>query len=178
MIASGEWPNPTRTVGLLAYGAAAVCCGIAWMRARSKRRNGRLAMLLMLIESVLLLDITFSWRWMLHQLFIDFAQRWHEYGVRRGPQIMVLIILAALLLLTLVAIRRFFHGRGAALAVSGAVLSLALWCIEVVSLHQVDHVLYHPLGPVLAISLLWIVACLMTATGILIGSLDTRPGHE
>jgi hypothetical protein len=175
MITSGEWLNPTRAVGLLAYGTATICCGIAWMRTKRRRQDGRLAVLLMLIESVLLLDIAFNWRWVLHQLVMDFAQRRHEYELRKEPQFIAVGILAAVLLLGLLVVRRFFRGRGTALAISGMVLSLILWCTEVVSLHEVDHVLYHRLGPIMAVSLLWILACLMTSIGMLFDSHHAKP---
>jgi hypothetical protein len=175
MITSGEWLNSTRAVGLLAYGTATICCGIAWMRGKSRRQDGRLRVLLMLIEGLLLLDIAFNWRWMLHQLVVDFAQRRHEYGLRKELQFIAVVVLAGLLLLALLAVRRFFRGRGTALAVSGVVLSLALWCTEVISLHEVDHVLYHRLGPMMAVSLLWIVACLMTSIGMLLVSRHATP---
>ena len=97
MITIGEWLNPTRAVGLIAYGTAVICCGIAWVRAKINDRIGACA-LLTLIESTLLLDIAFNWRWMLHQFLMDIAQRAHEYQVRRIPQLIVLIILAGLLL--------------------------------------------------------------------------------
>jgi hypothetical protein len=42
-----------------------------------------------------------------------------------------------------------------------------LWCTEVISLHAVDDVLNHPLGKIMAVSLLWIVASLMTSAGML-----------
>jgi hypothetical protein len=170
MITSGEWLNPTRAVGLLAYGTATICCGIAWMRAKARHQEGRLPAFLMLIESVLMLDIAFNWRWMLHQLVGDFAQRRHEYELRTEPQFIADVILVALLLLGLLVVRRFFRGRGgASLAVSGVLLSLVVWCTEVVSLHALDHVLYHPLGKIMAVSLLWILACLMTSIGMLFG---------
>jgi hypothetical protein len=168
MITSDEWLNPTRAVGLLAYGTATTCCGIAWMRAKARHQAGRLPAFLILIESVLLLDIAFNWRWMLHELVMDFAQQRHEYELRREPQFIAVVILVALLLLGMLIVRRFFRGRGgASLVVSGVLLSLVLWCTEVVSLHAVDHVLYHPLGKIMAVSLLWILACLMTSIGIL-----------
>jgi hypothetical protein len=106
---------------------------------------------------------------------MDFALRRHEYELRKEPQIIAVFILAALLLLGLLAVRRFFRGRGTALAVSGVVLSLVLWCTEVVSLHDVDHVLYHRLGQIMPVSLLWIVACLMTSIGILFVSHHDKP---
>ena len=176
MITSGEWLNPTRAVGLLAYGTAAICCGIAWMRAKARHQDGRLPAFLMLIESVLLLDIAFNWRWMLHRLAMDFAQRRYEYELRREPQFIAVVSLVALLLLGLLAVRLFFRGgRGNSLAVSGVLLSLVLWCTEVVSLHAVDHVLYHPLGKIMAVSLLWILACLMTSIGMLFGRHHANP---
>jgi hypothetical protein len=176
MITSAEWLNSTRAVGLLAYGTASTCCFVAWMRARSRREDGHLALLLMLIESTLLLDMAFNWRWMLHQLLMDLAQHAHEYAVRRTPQVIVLIVLVVLIGLR--AVRRLSRGRGIALALSGAVLSLALWCTEVISLHQVDHVMYHRLGPIMTVSLLWMVACLMTSTGILMASREAMPAHK
>ncbi len=176
MIPTGEWLNPTRAVGLLAYGTATVCCGIARTRAKSRRQNGRLSVVLMLIEAVLLLDITFNWRWILHQRFVDLAQRTHEYGVRRPPQVILLVVLTVLLLGGMFAVQLYFRGRGRALAVSGGLLSLFLWCTEVVSLHQVDHVLYHRVGPLMTVGLLWMAACLMTSSGILMASLDA--GHK
>ena len=115
MITSGEWLNPTRAVGLLAYGTAATCCGIAWMRAKARHQDGRLPAFLMLIESVLLLDIAFNWRWMLHRLAMDFAQRRYEYELRREPQFIAVVSLVALLLLGLLAVRLFFRGDVATL---------------------------------------------------------------
>jgi hypothetical protein len=47
-------------------------------------------------------------------------------------------------------------------------LSLVLWCTEVISLHALDHVLYHLLGQWMLVSLVWVLAGLMTSVGILI----------
>lgn len=162
------WLTPTRAVGLLAYGSAVTCCCIAWVRLKDQARDWRLAALLTFIESTLLLDIAFNWRWKLHQLLMDIAQGAHEYQGRRIPQLIVLIFLGGLLFLGLLATRRFSRGiRGTRLAVSGVLLSLALWCTEVVSLHQVDHVLYYRFGNIMSVALLWILACLMASIGML-----------
>jgi hypothetical protein len=168
MITSQGWLNPTRAAGLAAYGTACTCCGIAWIRTKAERAS-QLAALLTLIESVLLLDIVFSWRWMLHDVFAGFAQRHDEYGARKLPQEVVVFILGGVLLFGLITTWRFFRGRvGAILAVSGVLLSLLVWSIEVVSLHAVDHVLYYSLGGVMAVSLLWVLSCTMTSIGILL----------
>jgi len=175
MIASEEWLTPTRASGIAAYGIAVTCCGIAWARTRGARTVSRIAAWLTAIEGILLLDMIFNWRWILHQLFLDFAQRWHEYQLRRLPQVIVVAMLIGILLVGLSsALRLFWERIGMLLAVSGALLSLVTWCIEVVSLHQVDAVLYHPIGRLMAVSIVWIAACTMTSVGILI---ESRPAN-
>jgi hypothetical protein len=176
MIASGELLDPTRAVGLVAYVAATVCCGIAWVRDKVQRGDWQVAALLTLIESALLLDMVFNLRWKVHQFLMDFAMQKHEYQVRRFPQLIALIILAGLFLLGLLRIRRLSRGKsGPSLAASGVLLSLIVWCTEVVSLHQVDHVLYHRFGAIMAVSLLWALACLMTSMGVLSISRHAEP---
>jgi hypothetical protein len=167
MITSEEWLSPTRASGLLAYGSAVVCCAIVWLRAR--KPASRLARVLMVIECVLLLDIAFNWRWMLHGVIAEIAASHHEYEQRRLPQFIALVILAGLLLVGLFAVLRIFRNRtGALLAVAGILISVISWCVEVVSLHAVDHILYHPLGPCMVISVVWILGCLMTCIGVLV----------
>ena len=167
MITSQEWLNPTRASGLLAYGTAVTCCGVAWIR-RKSRRASQLAAALTLIETLLLLDIAFNWRWMLHGVIGNFAQRHNEYAARRLPQVIAVSILGATLVLGLMATWRLFRGRfGPLLSVWGVLLSLIVWCTEVVSLHSVDRLLYYSLGNVMAVSIPWILACAMTSIGIL-----------
>jgi hypothetical protein len=175
MIASGNWLSPTRASGLVAYGAAVICCGLAGIRARDRRGASRLALVLMAIDGLLLLDIAFDWRWKLHGLVGGYAQGHHEYEMRRLPQLIALVLLTGVLLLGLFAALRIFRNRmGTLLAVSGVLLSLITWCVEVVSLHAVDHILYHTLGKVMVVGFVWILACLMTAVGVLIDSQQFR----
>ena len=95
------------------------------------------------IESVLLFDMIVDGRWVLHQIFVNIAQNQLVYGVRRLPQvIMVTFLLAILFVSVYFSLRRLRAKIGALWAVSGALLSLITWCIEVVSLHQDRCVLY------------------------------------
>ena len=177
MIASEEWLTPTRATGIAAYAAAMACCGIAWARTRRLRTVSQLAALLTAIEGALVLDMVFNWRWMLHQQLMDLAQSWHEYDMRRSPQVIAIAILAVLLLVGVLSALRILRRRtGALLAVSGVLLSLVVWCTEVVSLHALDHVLYHLLGPWMIVSLVWVFACLMTSVGILIDARQAKGG--
>jgi hypothetical protein len=179
MIASEEWLSPTRATGIAAYGVAMACCGIAWARTRGLRTVSQLAALLTAIEGALVLDMFFNWRWMLHQELMDLAQRWNEYDVRRSPQRIAIAILAVLLVAGFILALRILRGRaGALLAVSGVSLSLALWGTEVVSLHAVDHVLYHSLGQWMVVSLVWVFAGLMTSVGILVDARQANGGRS
>jgi hypothetical protein len=174
MIASEEWLTPTRAAGLVAYAVAMTCCCIAWAKTRYLRNASRsgLAALLAAIEAALLLDMVFNLRWWIHQQLMDLAQSRQEYEMRRSPQLIAIVILAVLLLVGLASALRILRARpGAGLAVFGVLLSLALWCTEVVSLHAVDHILYHLVGPWMLVSLVWVLAALMTSVGIL---LDAR----
>src|SRR3984885_11407160 len=178
MIASEEWLTPTRATGIAAYGVAMTCCGIAWARTRRLRTNSQLAALLTAIEGALVLDMVFNWRWTIHQQLMDFAQRRNEYEIRRSPQLIAIAMLAVLLLVSLFAALRILRGRaGALLAVSGVLLSLVLWCTEVISLHALDHVLYHLLGQWMLVSLVWVFAGLMTSVGILIDARRANGGR-
>jgi hypothetical protein len=178
MIASEEWLTPTRATGIVAYGVAMVCCGLAWARTRRLGTNSQLAALLTAIEGALVLDMVFNWRWMIHQQLMDLAQRRNEYEIRRSPQLIAISILAVLLLVGLLAALRMLRGRaGALLAVSGVLLSLVLWCTEVISLHAVDHILYHPLGPWMIVCLVWVSAGLMTSVGILLDARQASGGR-
>jgi hypothetical protein len=178
MIASEEWLTPTRATGIVAYGAAMVCCGVAWARTWRLGTISQLAVLLTAIEAALVLDMVFNWRWMIHQELMDLAQRWKEYELRRSPQVIAIAILAVLLLVGLIFALRILRGRaGALLAVSGVLLSLVLWCTEVISLHALDHVLYHPLGQWMLVSLMWVFAGLMTSVGILIDARQANGGR-
>jgi hypothetical protein len=171
MIANGEWLTPTRASGIAAYGVAVTSCGIVWGRARSARNVRKIAAWLTTIESVLLLDMIVDGRWVLHQFFVNIAQNQHEYGLRRLPQVILVTFFLAIFFVSLHFSLRLLRAKpGALLAVSGALLSLITWCIEVVSLHQVDAVLYHQVWGVMIVSLVWIAGCLMTSVGILLES--------
>jgi len=169
------WSNPTRATGVTAYGVALACCIWAWSRAKGDAAKSQLAALLAVCEGCLLLDMAFNLRWSLHQMFMDEAQTLAVYASRRGPQALALLVLVGVFLFGLWMASQRFHGRvGALLAVSGALLSIALWCTEVVSLHQVDHIFYRSIGSLFTVSFLWIIACTLTSVGVLIESKRPR----
>jgi len=178
MIPSEEWLSPTRATGIAAYAAAAACSAIAWARARRVQAVSRLAASLTAIESLLLIDMILNVRWILHDIFATAAQRRHEYDLRHLPQLLFVAVLVGILLVGLISTARLYRARiGAVLAVSGALLSLIIWCVEVVSLHQVDAILYYPVGNLMAVSLIWVLASLLTSVGILIDAHQAHPSN-
>jgi hypothetical protein len=169
------WRDPTRTTGVVAYGVALACCVFAWSRAKGDPARSRLVALLTVFEGCLLLDMVFNVRWNLHQFFMDKAQQAALYANRRGPQAVLLVVLIGIFLFGLRVTSQKLRGRGGALlAAFGALLSLVVWCTEVVSLHAVDHIMYHSVGKWMTVSFLWILACMMTSIGVLIESLSAR----
>ncbi len=171
-----EWlrRDPTRTTGVVAYGVALACCIFSWSRAKGDPARSRSLALLTVFEGCLLLDMVLNVRWNLHQFFMDEATTVTLYASRRGPQAVVLIALVGVFLFGLRVTSQRLRGRGGAiLAVSGALLSLTLWCTEVVSLHAVNHIMYHTFGKLMTVSFLWILACTMTSIGVLVESKTT-----
>ncbi len=170
-MASGEWLTPTRGSGIAAYGGAVTICGIVWTRTRGAQSVRKIAAWLTAIEGALLLDMIADGRWILHQLFVNIARNHYEYGLRRLPQVILVTFLLMIVFVSMYSSLRILRARiGALLAVWGVVLSLATWCIEVISLHQVDSVLYYQVWKFMVVSFVWIAECLMTSVGILFES--------
>lgn len=168
MIAIAEPSDVTRLCGIAAYGSAALACIVAWAKAKRAGASLPAARVLAVMNGILLLDMVFNWRWMLHQLFVDAATQKRVYGERHRPQEAALGLLLGIFLLACFLVLRRLRGRGGAiLAVWGTLCAAGLWLVEVISLHAVDHILYHTVGAIFSVAFLWIAACLMTSIGIL-----------
>ena len=67
-------------------------------------------------------------------------------------------------------VRRFARGTGGLRAARlGALLLAALWGLEAISLHQTDHIMWLPAGPILLGGWLWIAASALAISGALFG---------
>jgi len=183
MTSIAGWLSPTRTIGLIAYAFAAICCGIAWARSSGTPHPSRLAAVLALLEAGLFLDMAFSVRWHLHDLIEAEAIRKNIYAQRVGPQLAALGLLSVAATAGMgLALQRLRGRPGTILAVCSALLSLSLWCAEVISLHATDRVLHHAVGKVMMVGLCWFACSTMTGMGILWDNRATRsrngPGHR
>jgi hypothetical protein len=159
------------------YLVAAVACWLAWAKARHDTGIARLAAILGVLETALFLDIAFDWRWKLYSLLKDQAITHRLYDLRQGPQILALAVLCGLFLIAGgFALREFRVQKWKMLAAEGALFSLACWFTELISLHAMDSVLYHPAGALMVINYVWIPGCMMTAVGILGASFSVGRG--
>jgi hypothetical protein len=167
MVAYHEWLSLTRMTGLAAYTASLLACGWRWAKCREIEASRRLYAMLALVQFCLLLDMAFNWRWKLHDLGVQVAAKLGVYDLRRTPQLLVLLALAlALALLSALIFYRLRRRIGVALALTGTLQSTGLWCLECVSLHAVDRVLYRLIGGVMTVSLAWIFLALVTCLGV------------
>ena len=173
MIWAFDGLSATRVVGLAAYtSAVAVCAWRWWLDRRNERRSGSVFGVLAIVQFVLLLDIAFNLRWKLHGFFMQEAMDHGVYGLRRPPQLLALWMLVGVSTLCCAFIlSRFRHRRGAAIAVAGTLLSVALRSAEVLSYHNLDAVLYAQIGKVMLVSILWMALTLLTCLG---GWIDGR----
>jgi hypothetical protein len=121
------------------------------------------------MELLLCLDMLFEWRLLAHSWFAELFLERNLYNGRRNLQLVLLSALALLLLLALRASYRHFRGRrGATLASSGLCLSLTLYAMEIISMHETDHALYHLVSGVMVIAYLWALSCALTFAGAMI----------
>jgi hypothetical protein len=162
-----EWLTPVRATGMATYLVAASSCGVAWVRVRRDKGRSRLALILGILQTAIFLDIAFDWRWKLYDLLRSRAMANQWYNQRHWPQIGMLALLTALLLIGIgIARRRYPSAAGAVLATEGALLSIGCWSTEVISLHATDALLYHRAGPLMIVNFVWALACTMTVIGI------------
>jgi hypothetical protein len=178
MISPFEGLSMTRVVGLAAYASAVAACAWRWWRDRQNspqpgRQPGGVFGVLAAVQLVLLLDIAFNLRWKLHEFFMQEAIGHGLYGMRRSPQLLALwaLVSASALCCGLI-VWRFRRRRGAAIAVAGTLLSVALRCAEVLSYHGLDAVLYSSIGKMMVVSILWIGLTLLTCLGAWIDEID------
>jgi hypothetical protein len=141
---------------------------VGWLRGRGATDRGRLAAFLALLDAALLVDLAFNGRWLLHDYLENVAIAHGVYMQRYGPQVAALGLLGFGLVAGIrLAFLRLKGRPGACLALCGGIVSFLCWCMEVISEHAVDAVMYHQIKGVMLVSLIWVAGSLMTGVGIL-----------
>jgi hypothetical protein len=154
--------NPTQLVGVIAFGGATIACLFATFRRDA--RDGGVWFVIALINSVFLLEILMGFRHRIHDVGSSILMADGTYGNRGPLQEIVIFLLAAtaVVVATIILTQCRFATTSGRLAASVSIAVLALFAIEAVSLHALDAVFYRPIGPILLIGWIWLVACAVT----------------
>ena len=149
--------NPTQLTGLLSFTAATIACLIA--ARRSGPRDAPTWKLLGLMNCLFLIETFSELRYQIENIMIAILKANDWYAQRREVQGSIDVLLAtAFIFIALFLFWRHAAGRGARVAASMTIAVLAIFTMETVSLHAVDAVFYHPIGPILFIGWLWAIA--------------------
>jgi hypothetical protein len=118
--------------------------------------------------------MVFQWRLSAHSGLANLFMEHQLYDQRHVLQLGLLSALGLLLLLALRAVVRHLRGRkGALLAASGLCLSLTLYAMEIISMHETDQALYHLVSGAMVIAYLWALSCALTFAGAM---MEARSG--
>lgn len=145
--------NATQLVGIIAFGGAALLCfRVRWG-------------LIGTINALLTLECVFGLRHRIHDVAVQMMGP--LYAERTGVQITIISIALALLGGSAMLLLRRRHQLASPAVTAATLLAIALFSIEIVSLHAVDAVLYRHVGGVMVIGWLWLSLGLVTATCVL-----------
>ncbi|MBJ6122756.1 hypothetical protein [Sphingomonas mollis] len=160
--------NWTQTAGLTGFALAAIFC---WRAAGRQRGPWRL---LAIFYAVLCGEIVAGIRHTLLRTMGGIFGLGSYYMDRRPVQLAALAILIGLAVwLAWRTMRTAARRPGARPARIVALVAAGLFAAEIVSLHQVDAVMYRRIGPVMLIGWLWL-ACGVVAAIIAVGARPTR----
>ena len=152
--------NPTQVTGLIVFVASALSCG--WT---VRRTSGRLAVLwrcLAVAQFLFLLEIMLGLRHQVHGWVDALLQQQGWYAHRRPVQVALLALSFVGLGFALTPMLRMFSGSPwVRLAAIASFVVLVLFGLEMISLHQIDTVLYCPVGPVMLIAWMWVALGVM-----------------
>jgi hypothetical protein len=145
----------TQMIGLVSFLSAALSAAW-WGGVRNRSDSQRAWWICAGLLSLMVLEICLGVRHELHHQISGWLQAQGSYDQRRGVQVYLIAVLISLLLLALVYFTSRVKGAPPEKAAWAVVMALvALFLIETISLHGVDALLYHPVGPMLMIGYLW-----------------------
>lgn len=158
-------------IGVLCCLIAVAACIVACILARSRRQEfhgWRVLVSLTVLQTVLLVDMLFHLRWLLHNKLAGEFLIHHVYERRVGPQHLALFLVAAAASTGIWLLLKSLRGRrGAQLASCGMILWISTWITEVISLHSTDIFLHKSLAHVTVRDAVWIVSSIMISYGVL-----------
>ena len=158
--------NWTQLFGLTAFGLAGVSHCLAAVQTPTKQRQSRRWWLILSALYILIcFELIENFRHdLLNYIGITMSLGEH-YNERQPIQIIALFVIASSVIWLIFVLRNAQIIEYLGWALIAGVCTICLFMLEVVSLHQMDAVLYQPAGPVLLIGWLWLL-CGLAATAI------------
>lgn len=155
--------NPTQWLGLLVFALATAACARAAARQPSPWRWMAAG------QASCFAEVLVGLRWRVHEWADSMMQNEGWYATRQALQWPLLILVLAGLLVGAVMLTRHWRRRdaGAWVAIMATWGACVLFAVETVSLHQIDAILYAPVGPVMVVALLWTLGALAAAVAAL-----------
>jgi hypothetical protein len=149
--------DATQIIGMAGFGLATFLC--AWRSGpKPFRSDAAQWRILAAVTAVLVIEIVAGLRYRIHDLAEMLLLDQSLYEARRPWQLAMTVVALTALIASVSAARFRIQSAGLASAVMGVCFAVSIFVIEAVSLHAVDAVLYHPLGPVNVIALFWLAA--------------------
>jgi hypothetical protein len=167
--------NPTQVAGALSFALTTLAC-LNTARG-STSREARAWKVLSFVQALFLLEVLVGFRFRVLEFARTALKQEGLYDRLHGRvqgMVVAAIATGALLLVTIFLFSRSMPGGAARLAASMTVVISALFAIEMISLHELDAVLYRPIGPLLMIGWVWIAG----ATVICFAMLHRRSGKS
>lgn len=151
--------NSTELAGVFAFAPPTFAAIVAFGQAsRNKYSTRRSWAVIALVYAILCVEVLARTRYVIGDEIRDFLRQNGVYSERRPVQAATLLVLVVFAALIAIYFARSAANRAHAIASASAVVVIALFFAESVSLHAVDGILYARAGPVLLIGWLWL-AC-------------------
>jgi hypothetical protein len=178
---ANDW-NPTRLLGTVSFALTAGLCGLVVYLCflRRKRRDPGHGMglwiSLLVAQLAMLIELQVSMRFDAGEVLRGLITDMNLYENRRQLQAMAFIVVAIPMLAVYSTVFYLVRKRGlpVIMAVGGTMASLSLFCLPLISLHAVDRIMYHHIGPVMLISLMWFICAAVTFVGSAKAMVESR----
>jgi hypothetical protein len=144
--------DATQWVGMTGFAVAALLC------ARAARHGSPNWWILAGLNALLVVEIVAGWRYRIHDFANALLLNQGLYEARRPWQVAMILVAVVALLSAGLVVRSRIQSAALASAALGLCFGISIFVMEAISLHAVDALLYHRLGPVLVLAFLWVAA--------------------
>jgi len=153
--------NYTQWAGIIGAGTVVLTCLlVSWCSTYSRQTWSILA----LFHLLFLFEILLGYRHDAHDAFSNVLRHLSLYAEKQTAQIILIIIATCLAILITSWLISRIRNRPTTekVAILASLMVFFLTVIEMISLHNIDAILYKSIGPISFIGWLWIICCTVT----------------